>query len=311
MMIVALLCMALAAAACEPSDMMVASTPTPDPALELAATSMPKQDSTVPEAGILWSADHETGDLSQWDDVAISSTAEAYPSTGYAHSGRYSVALAVRNAIGADESPGVRMTKTTISTSNTLPDEGYYSVWYYFPQAVQPDEWWNIFQWKRVWVRDKKTWSDPVYTINVADRPDGSMYLYLYSQVGEDGGYGTPGVGSRADSAIDLPTNRWVHLECYYRWSLAPDGRIACWQDGLKIWDVTGLITDYDYGDVPYPRQWSVNNYTNATDPPTHTLYIDDAAISTERIGFPWAMYVPAIRGGWLANRSTGSVPRS
>jgi hypothetical protein len=286
---IALLCMVFAAVACEPRAVMIGATP-------IAGTGMPTPAARQGKQSMLWMADHETGDLSQWDDIAISSTAEAQVSTTYAYSGRYSAALTVRNATGVDESPGVRMTKVmTNSNSITLPDEAYYSVWYYFPQIVYPAEWWNIFQWKRERIRDDALSSDPVYTINIANRTDGSMHLYLYSHVGTDGAYGTPGVSSKAIATLDISTNRWVHLECYYRWSLAPAGRIACWQDGQQIWDVTGIITDYDYGDVPYPRQWSVNNYTNETDPPAHTIYIDDAAISTERIWFRWALYVPVI----------------
>src|SRR6266545_1116426 len=207
-------CVALTCALFINTSCAVMPSAIPPLATTIAATLAPTATSTVLDQHILWSADHETGDLSQWDGAWISATGDARISTDHAHSGRYSAALTVYNAVGGSESPGVRMAKvSTPQNAASLPDEAYYSVWYYFPQTVRPAEWWNIFQWKRRWERNGEVSSDPVYTIDVANRPDGAMYLYLYSEVGAAGNYNTAGVGARAAAAIDLPLNRWVHLE--------------------------------------------------------------------------------------------------
>ena len=243
-------------------------------------------------ATILWSADHETSDLSQWTGdgnggIWISSTAEAKISTAHSHSGRYANALTIYNANGATSpSPGVRMARVgTTSDPNRLPDAAYYSVWYYFPQVVRPANWWNLFQWKRRFVRpDGSSSSDPVYDVNIGNRTDGTMYFYLYSHVGNDGKYETQGVGIKASSPVNIPVNQWVNLECYYLWSIEQTGRVTCWQDNQPIMDVRNVITEFSYGDVSRPRQWTVNNYSSQTDPPTQTIYIDDAAISESRM---------------------------
>ncbi len=245
------------------------------------------------QAPVLWSADHESGDLSQWTGnelggIWITSTADAEITTAHAHSGRYAVALTIYNANGREnESPGVRLARIgTAADPHSLPREAYYSVWYYFPQVVLPALWWNIFQWKRKYVlADGTASSDPVYTVNIANRPNGRMYLYLYRHVGKDGRYNTAGVGLEAAADIDLPVNQWVHFECDYLWSSTHTGRVACWQDGQPIWDIKNVITEYDYGQVDQPRQWTVNNYSEKTDPPTQTIYIDDAMISSIRMG--------------------------
>lgn len=237
---------------------------------------------------ILWSADHELGDFSQWkaegyDGIWISGKAKAEITTQHARSGKYSAALTVFDAAGGS-TPGVRLAKTQTESSPPLPEEAYYSAWYYFPQQVQVTQWWIIFQFKQ----HGTSWgSDPTYTINVDNRTDGRMNLYAYRHIGNDGGYMTRGHGVAAQADTDIPTGRWWHLECYYKWSRDSDGHLTCWQDGTLIWDLQNIRTEYDYG---WPRdgrpyQWTVNNYTAGTSPSSHTIYVDDAAISRTRIG--------------------------
>src|SRR6266550_4717211 len=59
--------------------------------------------------------------------------------------------------------------------------ELHYSVWYYFPRRYIPNgnpPWWNVFQWKS----KRGDAIDPFFALNVGNRPDGSMYFYLYNQ---------------------------------------------------------------------------------------------------------------------------------
>jgi Polysaccharide lyase len=252
---------------------------------------------TTVSAAILWSADHETGDFSQWESpntagdtgIWISGQADAKIVTTHKRSGQYGNALTIYNADGdnPDDAPGVRMARVgTLADPHNLPQGGYYSVWYYFPQIVRSAVWWNVFQWKRAWVSGNTGSSDPVLTGNIGNRAKGNMYLYLYNHVGSDGKYNTSGVGEIAFAPIDLPVGTWVHVECYYLWSTRKTGRITCWQDGVQIWDLQNIITEFNYGAIPNPRQWTINNYSDYTDPATQTIYIDDAVISTERV---WA----------------------
>lgn len=240
--------------------------------------------------GVLWSTDHESGNLaSAWPTIWISGQADAKVSTAHSRSGRYSVALTIYNANGS-ASPGVRLAKTdTASTPNGLPNSAYYSAWYYFPQVVYPAQWWNVLQWKRAWQVGTTRSSDPVYTVNVGNRSDGAMYFYVYKHVGSDGRYNTSGQGTMASAPINITPGRWTQLECSYVWAFDSSGSMRCWQDGAEIWNKTGLKTEYneqkyfDHG--ADSRQWTINNYSNQTNPTTQTIYIDDAAISTVRIG--------------------------
>jgi hypothetical protein len=236
-----------------------------------------------------WVAGHESGDLSEWTRVSVSGDADARVSEEVVHSGRFANALTIRDADGGSTSPGVRMAVEEVvpvsdQDPENLPTEAFYSVYYYFPHVVD-STWWNIYQWKQADLRaDGSQPRNPVYTINPELRSDGSMYVKLRSKVGANGEYVQPGSTS-AMSNVALPIQTWVHLECFYRWSQAPDGRITCWQDGVLLWDVTGVVTEFDLPYNSHPRQWTVNNYANDTTPSTHTIYIDDAAISPTRIG--------------------------
>lgn len=253
--------------------------PTPEPTAEPAPVVEPGQ--------TLYYADVETGDLSQWTGdrspqtgwrlggVWLSGSAQASASRDYAHSGSYSVALTV------DGSGGARMARRGLPDNPSLPDDAYYSAWYYFPYTFDVHQFNNVFQWKRAFDNT----SQPVYSVNIYNRSDGSLYFLLNDKVGDDGGYKTSGWGNQASASINIPIGQWVHLECRFRWSTNPDGQVQCWQDGVELWNIQNVITDLDKGDIEHPRQWAVNNYSNGMDPSRVTFYIDDAAISTSRLG--------------------------
>lgn len=238
-------------------------------------------------AQILWTADMETGDISQWDhnapwrsgpgltDYRISSTE--------VHTGRNSLATSIDTRIGT---AGIRWARRYIDGDTPLlPDEAYYSVWLYLPGPFS-SQWWNFMQWKRSYQRPGGGSSDPVASVNFEERSGSdALYFSLNYKVGNDGGYKTPGWGNAAASPIDIPLRQWVHLECKYRWSIVPDGEITCWQDGEEIWSLNGIKTEFDYIGDAFPRQFSVNSYANDVSPSPYTLYLDDAAISLSRLG--------------------------
>jgi hypothetical protein len=222
--------------------------------------------------------------------VAVSGDAHAEVSSDRAHSGSRSLRLEIVDADGNGASPGVRMEVNAAGSEPTnLPREAYYSVYFFFPESVYQDGWfWNVFQWKRSYLLASGNPSrHPTWVVNVDGHSDGSMNFLLESKTGDDAKY-LPNGREVAVSSIRVPTNQWVQLECLYRWSLDPDGRVTCWQDGVLIWDVRGVVTDMDYdfatGDAKWPHfgtwQWTVNSYAANTSPSTHSIWIDDAAVS-------------------------------
>jgi Polysaccharide lyase len=229
-------------------------------------------------AEVLWSADMETGDLSQWTlpDVAggpnsgggIFNSGVATASVDkvtLAHSGLYSAKLFVETREDSElATSGTRLFRWREPQEHP---ELYYSVWYYFPQRYRPNgspSWWNVFQWKSK--HGDASRSDPFFALNVGNRSDGSMFFYLYDQNARR---------AYAQTVKDIPEGRWLRVEAFYRCTSDQTGRITFWQDGTRIVDVSDVQTRYGDGDC----EWSVNNYTDGLDSGSATIYVDDAAI--------------------------------
>lgn len=230
-----------------------------------------EQDPPPTPEDILWSADYETGDLSQWtkdqegEAVFNTGTGRVEITEAFARSSRYSLALTIRGAEGQRQAARIFRWHEDLRS-------GYYSAWYYFPRRFEPELWWNVFQFK---TRDRRGVSQSAWSLNVGNLENGAMTFYLYSSL-EERTYDGP----LTSTPLPIPVGQWVHVEAFYKRATDGTGRIAVWQDGTKIYDISGVRTALtDYSD------WSVTNYTDSIRPSTATIYIDDAAISTSRLG--------------------------
>jgi hypothetical protein len=79
----------------------------------------------------------------------------------------------------------------------------------------------------------------------------------------------------------DVPIGRWFHIEVYLQQSSDYDGQLTVWQDGVQLFDMDLVKTKYPNGD----QRWSIDSFSNRLNPNFTTLYVDDAAISTNRLG--------------------------
>jgi hypothetical protein len=234
----------------------------------------------VPSAGVLWSADHETGDLSQWyaDDGGgefNSGAASSAASPDVAHSGRYSA----RVTIVTPGQSAVRLFRWNESHDNP---EAYYSAWFYFPREYRAPVWWNVFQFKS---RNGPA-NDPFWSLQVGNRPGGAMYLYLnwWNGLSIEGPHRGESGGRSYDQALkDVPVGNWTHVEVFLRQSGTFDGQVIVWQDGIELFNVKDVRTRYPASNGA--NEWSVDNYADNITPSPTTFFVDDAAISTYRIG--------------------------
>jgi len=229
-----------------------------------------------PPGSVLWSADMETGDLSQWSrpdvpggpnaggGVFNSGTATATVDVAsLSHGGSHSAKLYV-NTLSSPEisTSGTRLFRWLESETHT---DVFYSVWYFFPRRYTPNgnpPWWNVFTWKS---KHDDT-SDPFFALNVGNRPDGSMFFYLYNQNTKT---------SYSQAIMNIPDGQWFHVEAFYKCAGDNTGHVTFWQDGVQLFDVPNVQTRYAGGTC----EWSVNNYSSSLNPATATIYVDDAAI--------------------------------
>jgi len=233
------------------------------------------------QSALLWFADHETGNTSQWEN------GEPWASGKYSwgivetpvHSGKYALSSTIDTAEGPS---GVRWPRRIVSDGTDLPNEAWYSVWMMLPAELESSgEFYNFMQWKTA---DGKGGSDPVWSVNIIVDSTGAMRFELFSRVGNDGGYKTEGFGPRGTALLLFEAGRWVHVEARYKWDTTGGGSIEVWQDGERILSAEGVRTQFPYPPTEHQRQWAVNAYANELQPNPNTLVIDDAAISTVRL---------------------------
>lgn len=238
----------------------------------------------------LWSADHETGDLSQWYFPSRSKTgnygggeynsgsALVTVSRDVAHSGKYSLKATITTP--SKPTAGVRLFRWRESQDSKFLGQGlYYSAWLFFPNRYQvTGQYWNVFQFK-----SKRSGTiDPFWFLSIGNRPSGAMYLQLHWWSGlrlEGPHQGESGFRKYEQTVMDIPVNRWIHVECFLKQSAEFNGCIRVWQDGISLFEQTNVKTKYPGGD----NQWAVANYSDGITPDPATIYFDDAAIATNR----------------------------
>lgn len=225
-----------------------------------------------PGTRALWSANHETGSLSEWTrdgsgGAFVSGTGVGRVTRTRPHSGRRSARLTISNADGAHGDQAIRLFRWGVDGGAPLPVFARYRTWLYFPRVVTPALFFNLMQWKTK-VDSGDVLAD--LSINIANRPDGQMYLYVYDSIVNRG---------REEAAVPLPAGKWVQLVVDYRFATGATGRATVYQDGQRIMDVRGVRTSFPSRRAD-ARQWSVNNYTNEMDPTKFSLFVDDAAIA-------------------------------
>ncbi len=235
---------------------------------------------------IIWSTDFESGNLSAWssppdnggyfpvdsgdagpNDPSVQITEEQH------HSGRYSVKLTtVADLPDLVPYPGGG---GGLYRQAQYPEEAYYSVWYYLPQAHQTTTAWFILRFKG-FTPGSEAGIDPPYSelldLSLQSLPGGNMTLVLSDARHQ---YGTSPL---PDVVPIVPIGQWFQIECFYRNTMDANGELAIWLNGTKIYDVVRPMA---------PNPWvyfSPCSMAYTLDPPNAELYIDDVAISWTRV---------------------------
>ena len=221
---------------------------------------------------VLWSARHETGNFSEWTATGGGAVEAVAPnaveiSTVRVHQGTYATRLTITTATAAVQENAV------LGRAGGLPEEAYYSAWYYLPQPVAVGIFWVVMKFRERAVADDPATSGELYDLDLRTLPSGEMSLRLYDH------------RRFADIPLDVPDpvvplDRWFHLEAFYRNAQDDTGRLAYWLDGVPIVDVRGRAM------APNPWVgWQACSVGENLAPTTAVLYVDDAAISRTRVG--------------------------
>jgi hypothetical protein len=239
---------------------------------------------------ILWWTDNETGDNSDWyknlaglngqSDAAGS----AWNSSGFtwtSNGGQFSIAAdpgrarSGRYAIKSSVvSPGTNIQSGACAERDgQLPEEAYYSAWFYVPALPNSTSYWLFFKF-----RSRRVATDQSTTVEGwdldAEFANGNLQFELFSHATNQN---VPTVGSTAPV---VPVARWFQIEAFLKIATDNTGQITFWIDGAKSFDVQNTAT------VPSTFvEWSVGGIAEVIDPVPALLYVDDAAMSTRRLG--------------------------
>ncbi|MBI4136807.1 heparin lyase I family protein [Candidatus Roizmanbacteria bacterium] len=251
-----------------------------------------KTETSLPEnlpKYVVWYADHETGDASQWEigtpskpfqDSGICLRPKNGVSDEVAHSGRYALKMSIQSWFLHS---GCRTFRYPEVRSG---EPYYYSAWIYFPEDYQVNGWSNIMQFKAKPFNQRGGGSLLFWSLRLLNHENGDMYFQLHwDQQNEWAGPtadGEPLIGKYYDQNIaTVRPGQWVQVEMYLKQSSEFDGQIIVWQDGVEIYNVTNIRTKMPDGF----NSWSVNSYGGGITPEPFTVYVDDAVVSTERVG--------------------------
>ena len=250
-------------------------------------------------ANVLWSADMETGDLSQWYFPSTGPTgnygggefdsgiASAAASTEVAHTGSWGAKLSITTP--ASPQSGTRMFRWLEPRQN---QSAYYSVWVYFPTYYtltgdpSNGHFLNLMQFKTRTADNSRI--DPVWAVYLDDSHPGQYYLkagYGWGGTQLAGPYASDGIGGKwfNQTTAPLPVGKWVHLEFFLKQSNSYNGQLTVWQDGVKLFDFQNVITSYNncnFNSWCADDEWSVNLYSDGLTPNPSFIYIDDAKIA-------------------------------
>jgi hypothetical protein len=215
---------------------------------------------------LVWSATHETGDLSEWStgapggSIADSPDSSVTISTDFAHSGKYSVKLTAGGINDNLETAG-------LWRQDDFPTEAFYSAWYYLPRAYQTKVDWTIMQFRTP--TDNPDRLGQFLDVDMRSLPGGELILSIYDHRAQYLRLPT------ADPAVVIPVGRWFQIEVFFRNVPDATGRFTLWVDGKLNYDIASRPM------APIPTiYWTPCSITSDLTPTQSEIYVDDAAIS-------------------------------
>jgi hypothetical protein len=161
--------------------------------------------------------------------------------------------------------------------SGNLPNQAYYSAWYYLPQSVAVGFYWVIMKFRYRTVIDDPTTEGELFDVNLTSPSSGVMSLRLYD-------HQSSGTQPAGDQPLKVPNppvavNAWFQIEAFYRAASDSTGQLTLWLNGQEILDLPGATGPAGW------VAWDVVSVAESLTPEPAIIYVDDCAISKTRIG--------------------------
>ena len=244
-------------------------------ALSLIGSCLPAcSDSAYVGSDVLWSAKHETADLSEWSrDGAGAAQVEEEDgsvavSDAFAHEGRYSVKLEKVVAGTPARGAGPRLLRYA-----NLPKHAFYSAWFLIPEAYTTGSYWTILQFDSS--AAASSIEDRGINLQLRSLPDGNglvlqVIFHLSAYL----------AAPLANPPPLVPIGRWFHIEAEFEAAVEATGGIVVWLDGKRIYDLRQRSTV-----DPATLEFLISSMLVDASPSPVELYVDDVVISRSRTG--------------------------
>ena len=217
---------------------------------------------------VVWSADQETSNLTQWTangsgDPYLPGDSSIEISTEAAHRGAHAIKL-VNPAAWDNQDEGPEL----FHNAGVL-DDAYYSAWFLLPEDYRLEPHLTLM---RLRSRDADG-SEPFNgeELQLRSLPVGGYVLQIFSH---NAGFLLEPL---ADPAPRIEAGRWFQLEA--RYAPQSSGRLRVWLDGVLVYDLDGRP-----GAAGTEMVLGICNVAEATEPAPLVLFVDDAAVSLSRV---------------------------
>lgn len=212
-------------------------------------------------SNVLWYADHETGDFSEWSAEASGGAVGNRPSsvvTTHAHSGKYAVNVNLSSEV-------------SLWRHGKFPKEAYYSAWFFLPHDFQQITSWTIMTFGSVTGDGAGRREQTI--LNLRTLPGGQIVLFLF----DDGSYLQ--LPLAVPPAV-VPVSKWFQLEVFYRNNNDANDKIKIWIDGVQTYDVPNRPSR-----TTPDMYLGIGNIPDVVSPAPVQILVDDVAISLSRVG--------------------------
>lgn len=217
---------------------------------------------------LVWTADQERGDLTQWTadgsgDTHLPTDSSIEVSTEAAHRGAHAIKL-VNPAAWSNQDEGPEL----FHDAGVL-DDAYYSAWFLLPKDYHLEPQMTLMR-----LRSRDADGSELFNgeeLQLRSLPVGGYVLQIFSN---NAGFLLEPL---ADPAPRIEAGRWFQLEA--RYEPQSSGRLRVWLDGVLVYDLDGRP-----GAAGAQMVLGICNVAEAAEPAPLVLFVDDAAVSLSRV---------------------------
>jgi hypothetical protein len=229
---------------------------------------------------LVWTADHETGNLEQWtrdgrgealeprtpdteEPIAPGKDSSIEASTEQAHGGHYSIKLV--NPTGWEQDyDGPELYRVLGAQS-----DAYYSAWFFLPEAYRLEPQLTLMRLRSRDVDGDKPFNGE--ELQLRSLSSGGYVLQVFSN---NNGFLLEPI---ANPAPHVEAGRWFQLEA--RFEPQSSGRLRVWLDGTLAYDLSDRP-----GAIGAEMVLGVCNVAEVAAPAPVVLFVDDVAVSYSRV---------------------------